>query len=192
MSDILILQTNHSGANLKLVFEHQADRWVHRLVLTDEETETIVLQSLEGNAEQLWPPSPPLQDASHHSLATGEAVLAVGMAGKSHWSASFSIDDGMILADLACLIKNQPPPNTDAIASQYEIGQNVNATCHENGCTRLQIGSCQIDIQSVSDSDWATGSKIENQKFILCPLELSNMPGQPTRWGYRLNLIDTG
>lgn len=192
MSDILILQSNHSGASLKLVFEHQTDRWAHRLVLNDKETETTVLRSLEGNAEQHWPPSPPLQDASHHSLATGEAVLAVGMAGKSHWSASYSIDNRMILADLACLIKNHPPPSTNSIGSKYEIGQDVNVTCNEHGCSRLQVGSCQLDIQSVSESDWATGSRIENQKLILYPLELSNLPGQPTRWGYRLNLIDTG
>jgi hypothetical protein len=192
VSDTLILQTNHPGACLKMVFEHQTDRWSHRLVVASEETETTILRSREGDAEQPWPPSPPLQDASHHSLATGEAVLAVGMAGKSHWSASFSVDNGMFLADLACLFKIQPTQDTDSIGSQYEIGPDVTVTHSADGGTSLLVGKCRLDIWPVSESDWSTRSEYDNQKLILYPFELSKLPGQPTRWGYRFNLIDTG
>ena len=48
-----------------------------------------LLESIEGTATDDWPPSPPLQSLSIETLPDGRRVaLLVGMAGRSHWSAS--------------------------------------------------------------------------------------------------------
>ena len=64
-----------------------------------------MLESVEGSASDDWPASPPLQNLSIEELAPGRrAALLVGMAGRSHWSASIEPVPGQaaLLFDVAC------------------------------------------------------------------------------------------
>lgn len=45
-----------------------------------------LLQSLEGDESQTWPPSPPLQQLLPHSEINRQAILGIGSAGTTHWS----------------------------------------------------------------------------------------------------------
>ena len=187
MSETIILESDQSTVCLKIIFERQGDRWSHRLAAGNGE-ETILLRSVEGNESQDWPPSPPLQEVNQHQLANENAVLAVGMAGHSHWSASFSIDSGEILVELACLCKSQP----DFLGSQYEIADNVTAASTNKSEVGLQSGNYRVAIRPLVATDWSTRLQNENRNLTIRPNELSKVPGQATRWGYRINLIDTG
>ncbi len=186
MSNSLILQTRYSKACLKVVFEKQQDRWSHRLVISDGESETTLLHSLEGDPDQPWPPSPPLQDASYHQLENGEAVLAVGMAGKSHWSASFSSDQAeTILADLACLIKDNFAAGQVSVGSRYRVNPDVQIAFTDNGL-ELKLGIIRLVICPVTEPSSATRLACENEVLLLTPVELGIKKSRPTRWGYRL------
>jgi hypothetical protein len=63
-------------------------------------------ESVEGDQQQNWPPSPPFQDISIERIHESNVALLVGMAGKSHWSLSVDIDAerGSIRFDVACRI----------------------------------------------------------------------------------------
>jgi len=78
------------GGHWELAFTWQGDRWGHRLTLVAGDGRRLpLLTSDEGTPQQAWPPSPPLQAFHVQTLADGRQVaLLVGMAGRSHWSAS--------------------------------------------------------------------------------------------------------
>ena len=67
------------------------------------------MESVEGAADEPWPPSPPLQSLQWHSIGKQEPVaLLVGMAGSSHWSATVAADGERILLDVACRLSIEP------------------------------------------------------------------------------------
>src|ERR1051326_2095918 len=79
-----------NGVGLRIEFIWRDDRYRHTVSLIDRDRASIpLLESIEGNSEDDWPSSPPLQTLSVERLSDGRSVaLLVGMAGGSHWSAS--------------------------------------------------------------------------------------------------------
>lgn len=82
----------------------QRDRFAHQVVLVTPQGEFPCLASVEGNDQQIFPPSPPLQDMSVERRVGSQVALGVGMAGPALWSLSTSADalDGSLLFDWAC------------------------------------------------------------------------------------------
>ena len=73
---------------LRVEFRRQQDRFAHRILLDQAE----VARSVEGDADEPWPDSPPLQQLSLEEIKQSETILAVGSAGRSHWSLSAQIE----------------------------------------------------------------------------------------------------
>ncbi len=80
----------------------------------------IVLHSVEGTSADDWPTSTALQNLSIEELTPNQPVaLLVGMAGKSHWSASIErlpTGDGW-LWDVACRFSTPP----QFLGSTYQL-----------------------------------------------------------------------
>jgi hypothetical protein len=100
--------TDPAGLTLRVQFVHRCDRYGHAILAVDlTGREHPLLESIEGSATDDWPPSPPLQNLSIHELGSGRrAALLVGMAGRSHWSASVEPvpDQAALVFDIACRI----------------------------------------------------------------------------------------
>ena len=95
----------------RLVFEPDGDRYAHLWEVVTSGGVRATLSSVEGGEVDAWPQSPPLQQVHLERTHSGqEIVLAVGMAGRSHWSASFELlDDGAALrAEIACRCWSAP------------------------------------------------------------------------------------
>ena len=89
---------------LTLIWQH--DRWGHEIVGLG--AENIVWRSREGTSEDLWPPSPALQDL--HVVAGpngGFTALLVGSTSVAHWSVSMEADaeNDQLKFDVACRLK---------------------------------------------------------------------------------------
>ncbi|MFM8735004.1 MAG: hypothetical protein ACKOC8_07425 [Pirellulales bacterium] len=100
-----------AAGDTTVVFTWAGDRWRHAITLPSGE----VVESLEGPADggdPRWPASPPLVEVTAVQTARGPATLAVGLAGRSHYSASISPlpdRDGVLLFEIACRFHDQPP-----------------------------------------------------------------------------------
>jgi hypothetical protein len=96
-----------TGGDLQLIFEWHVDRYAHRVVVSSQCVDRPWLASFEATDESHWPASPPLQQVHVESRSGGIVVaLAVGMAGRSHWSAAFELDPNLqrIACDVACRV----------------------------------------------------------------------------------------
>jgi hypothetical protein len=106
-----------------VVLEQAADRVGHRIEVllpgaADTPSVLAELRSLEGTSHELWPPSPPLQSCSLQEIQPAQtAAFLVGMAGKSHWSASIETIPGQaeVVFDVACRVSQIP----DWLGSTY-------------------------------------------------------------------------
>lgn len=105
---------------VRVAFSWAGDRWRHAILIDD----TPWAESLEDRADDRdadWPCSPPLVELSTVQTATGPAVLAVGLAGRSHFSASVTAcpeRPDALLFEIACRVREQP----GWLGSTYELG----------------------------------------------------------------------
>jgi hypothetical protein len=116
-----------TAGRLRMVFARAQDRWQHAVELVDGQSATRVLVSVEGDAAQVWPPSPPFQDLSEETLPDGRPVIfLVGRAGHSHWSASFEADEAraQIVCDIACR-HTLPPEQLGSVYQQLSTGLSI-------------------------------------------------------------------
>src|SRR5947208_6718154 len=101
-----------NGLMLRVEFRWNNDRFKHVVSIVDVTGQaTPLLESLEGTPSDPWPPSPPLQSLHIEKLSDGRrATLLVGMAGRSHWSASIEValGEAKLVFDLACRHTQQP------------------------------------------------------------------------------------
>ena len=93
-----------------VVFRWRGDRWRHTVTFAGES----LAESVEGTADggdARWPASPPLVELSAINLQGGPALLAVGLAGRSHFSASVRPHPeraDTLLFEIACRVKERP------------------------------------------------------------------------------------
>lgn len=109
-----------SAGGIDVVFTWSGDRWMHRVLLHGE----TVWESVDGpwplGGDPRWPASPVLVELDRVGSGPAAAIVAVGLAGRSHFSASVSRvpaapaageHDGLfdVLFELACRV-HEPPP----------------------------------------------------------------------------------
>lgn len=107
-----------------LAFDWAGDRYQHTWRFAaasgDSSDPQVGLQSIESSSDVVWPVSPPLQQIHRQSFADGrEVVFGVGMAGRGHWSASFTLvpDLRCWIVELACRASIAP----EALLSSYRL-----------------------------------------------------------------------
>lgn len=107
-----------SGENvLRLVLFRAGDRYAHRVELLSSAGELVASAASEegavasvADATETWPASPPFQQFHRQEIDGRPAWFFVGMAGKSHWSASVTARDDVAgwEFDVACRYREAP------------------------------------------------------------------------------------
>ena len=117
----VLAATASSGVTLRVAFVWWVDRFGHVIsVAARNQAPATVLHSIEGDALEPWPASPPLQSVSLEQVADSRhAALLVGMAGRSHWSASVEAVPGRaaLVFDVACRLGSWPAN----LSSRYSV-----------------------------------------------------------------------
>jgi hypothetical protein len=81
-----------NAAGIRAVFQRENQRWTHSIELTnDGGGHNLVMRSLEGKADDVWPPSPVIQELEVQLQENAvKSVMGLGMSGPAHWSLSCS------------------------------------------------------------------------------------------------------
>jgi hypothetical protein len=105
---------------LRIRLSFESDRYAHSIELADGERWITMLRTREGSPDEAWPASPPFQSV-HLDISDPDkhVALLVGMAGRSHWSASVELDGTASRAtfDVACRL---PAGQSGTLASTYD------------------------------------------------------------------------
>ncbi|MCU0876466.1 MAG: hypothetical protein MUF06_01555 [Pirellulaceae bacterium] len=183
-----------NGRGLRVSFVWWADRFGHvvSIVSSDEQIETV-LNSHEGDASDAWPPSPPLQSLSVEYLGDGRsAALLVGMAGKSHWSASVEAVSGRpsIVFDIACRVGDSKVK----LASRYRVAAgDVVSPRGEKDRSSIEIEAESGRIRIVREVVPAAEVQLRlpDEGDITIRPRVTGKPESATvRWKYRIELLN--
>jgi hypothetical protein len=75
---------------IRAIFQREDQRWTHQVELMNDSGEhDLIMRSLEGAADDAWPPSPVIQELEvpvKDGVIAG--VMGLGMSGPVHWSLS--------------------------------------------------------------------------------------------------------
>jgi hypothetical protein len=101
------------GEALRFRRERRGDRYGHGIYRKIDGQYRVILESVEPDSARDepadWPPSPPFKDWHDEKHGGATVLMAVGAAGKSHWSASVELgEDGTVQFDVAARINGTP------------------------------------------------------------------------------------
>jgi hypothetical protein len=174
MRSELLEAVGQDGVGLRVEFERRGDRYAHVISRVGPGGKVRpLLESVEGLPTDDWPASPPLQSLHMQELPDGKrAALLVGMAGRSHWSASIEIAPGKaeIVFDIAC-------------------------RC---GAGRRQLGSEYRWLIEVADprfefaaADERTEVRRTEERVVIGPAKTVETAATTVRWRYRVTVPST-
>ncbi|TWT54501.1 hypothetical protein Pla22_21480 [Rubripirellula amarantea] len=106
-SSLIVHRSVNSDGRLAVEYSWNEDRFVHRILVDDTE----VARSIDSDAENDWPDSPPIQQISLEPINDQPTILGVGGAGRGHWSISVGRNPqqpNSIRFDIACRVKETP------------------------------------------------------------------------------------
>lgn len=166
---------------LRVEFARPGDRFGHVISARDANGEWVaVLESIEGTPAEHWPASPALQEVHFEDRPGGQRLaLAVGMAGKSHWSLSVACDPaaGRLLFDVACRVRMLP----EQVGSTYRGLSDVPVAAQSDGA--LRIGKVRI----VTDGQTARGEARPDGTIAIRATEpTTGRWPQTIRWQYAI------
>jgi hypothetical protein len=191
---------------LRVRFFQNGDRYTHAIDLVSVDETRTLLESVEGDDTDVWPPSPPMQHLNVSWIASDteqrHVAMLVGGAGSSHWSMCVAVSDsegqptekqyGMwgeqLLFEVAC--RTQKPPvwlgNTYRIlAAPAAVSEKLNCACVPVTPPRCLIMTRAIKLQMDTVSGpmpllRCCAADADVQEFDL-PMTV--------RWRYSLRLI---
>lgn len=199
-----------AGRGLRIEFFRLQDRYAHRIVAIGcEELPVILLESVEGTANESWPPSPvfqalnleDLQDDSE-AMETPRAAMLVGMSGSTHWSMSVKSlsrvstdEDSPALVGFYFDAAGRLKSEAKVLSTRYSVGKRVTAKQTSDGLIlHFECGQCRLNACLPGGTANLFGWELANRgcelRHDLMPdLSLSQLP-VTVRWGYSLHLLD--
>ncbi|GIW96182.1 MAG: hypothetical protein KatS3mg110_4223 [Pirellulaceae bacterium] len=127
---------------IAVAFAFRIDRFCHRVDWVSEKTVLPLLSSAEGDDQQPWPTSPPIQQLDQLQERDRVVLLGLGMAGQSHWSISVSVDgaSSRLVWDVACRIQGTP----DWLGSTYRLWCAVDQEQDDTLAFALPDATCRL------------------------------------------------
>jgi hypothetical protein len=162
------------AGNLRVRFFWHGDRYAHEVSVRSNDVWLPALLSVEGSPEQDWPASPPFQSLHIEEREDGRKLaLLVGMAGKSHWSASIEIDEATacVLFDVACRARGCEP---GWLTSSYRRAKGATS-----GLLAVELG------QRFGPAELETTA---DHTRVIAEIDMDGNP-QTVRWDYRLRAV---
>jgi hypothetical protein len=155
---------------LTLIWQH--DRWRHEIA--GVAAEHIVWRSREGTSEDLWPPSPALQDLHVVAGANGNSTaLLVGSTSVAHWSVSMEADaeNDQLKFDLACRLKS----------AEGRLG---NAYDSVRSCDK--VSSTDLVVEPISLSEGVPSCRVQSDALgvSIVASDRNSIVPRTVRWTY--------
>ena len=163
----------------KVEFQWTGDRYQHVWSFPGG-SEMTQLTSVESTADAIWPVSPPLQQVHLQSFDDGrEVVFGLGMSGRGHWSASFTMVPELKgwIVEFAC----RSPLLPERLGCVYQHGSEWK---EDNRAWQCKVGNAHFTLESIAPTTLVA----VRDELQLAPSAMPTATPATTQWAYRLKL----
>ncbi len=174
------------ACGLRITFQRQADRFAHQIALVEHGKLVPLLASIEGDADQIFPPSPPFQHLERDIARDGSrVVLLTGIAGRAHWSASVKLSRAAPHVSFDVAARIHAPP--ERLGSTYRFAQPPNVSLATQSCEQVPLYSNWRLIASANDAQAPSQITTSGSLCSIQPAPLPTAPWPRTiRWSYTM------
>jgi hypothetical protein len=166
--------------NIRVDFDWRGDRYGHAVSVLVDDAWRELLRSQEGEPDDPWPPSPPLQHLIFSKRQDGATIaLLVGSAGSSHWSMSVEPlgDRKEYLFDVACCGGGQPI----RVGSAYFVSVDVRCDNPPSSRWLFEYGAT-CSIGSIPEDECQCSIAVESRRLLVAPEPFKEK--STARWRY--------
>ena len=177
--------TDATGLRVHMVWKD--DRYQHCVDWVAGDQTFRLLESVEGVGDDLWPPSPALQQLTVEQRTQSRQVgLMVGMAGNSHWSISIENDplERSMLFEVACRVADTEAGN---LQTTYKSSVPIKIVDPIERIAEMSIAGrrCRIKIESTGRGE-LDELVIDGNMVTITPTEMPSSWPATIGWKYRL------
>ena len=185
--DATIVQIDDRGVGLYAQCVWKVDRFTFEVGPVIDGERFRCISSVEGDAEDIWPCSPPMQQIHKQEIDGNPTLLAVGMSGKSHYSVSMLLameSSGIQLTIESACRTSLPTVPEIRLGSRIQIESNYEY-CINEMMDRLEVSDSRVPMGLVLevDSPQCLLQKKSPNQVELSPAKI-NQPGT-TQWNCR-------
>ncbi|MCC6510889.1 MAG: hypothetical protein IT423_17440 [Pirellulaceae bacterium] len=165
----------------RVEFHWTGDRYRHLWRFPQAVESATQLVSVESTADAIWPISPPLQQVHLQSFDDGrEVIFGVGMSGRGHWSASFTMVPELKgwIVEFAC----RSPLIPERLGCVYQRGSDWKDGPQGWQCS---FGSTTLTLEAIAPSTLVPSAK---DQLMLAPGALPTTTPSTTQWAYRMKV----
>lgn len=192
---IRCIDANGRGLYVRCVWT--VDRYQHQIGWLIDGVEHAALESCEGTPDDVWPPSPPIQQFSMQMIDGNPALLGVGMAGRGHWSASFVLRQKKfveLVVELACFLPQILAGQTVSPhipGSTYRFHEhccmdNVVASGSQQSIALQKKGLPDLVVHSIPGSSHFGFSGTDERPLVFEPIQID--VNKTIQWSYRISV----
>lgn len=166
--------------------EFRFPRFGDRYGLTVGIRSQVILETRIGSEADAWPAAPPLQQLHAQELSTGGAVLGVGSAGTTHWSASFSERaPGLVWCEYAARVSRPWNPEGEWLGTTFRVAEGWQSEQTERGLHLLAAGQ-RLELELLG-----SGSEVESIRsgeFAIRPIQKLPQQAKTVEWRVAVKL----
>jgi hypothetical protein len=195
---------DHHGDGLRIRFYSHGDRYFHQIVAIDGPLTRTLIESVEGDEQSIWPPSPPMQHVNISHIVSdtqqGRVAMLVGASGQTHWSMCVSSlihrTNGKnehskleLQFDVACRTNNTP----DFLACTYRVLAGSVALPNNLNCAFVPANGPGIVVVP-KDSEIQVNRKRVPYPLLSCKatgFQINKLPAT-IRWHYAIRCSSGG
>ncbi len=158
-------------------------RFGHQICVRGSDDWIEVISTIEDEGTDDWPSSPPIRQTDVHAAADAPIWFGLGMAGRSHWSASIEPTERGIRIEFACRLSGRP----GWIGVTYRIGESARVVAAEGNRVMLDLAGCRLALNPQADTRLDRTTRSDGStRLVLVPKKIT----PTTCWSYEWRLAD--
>lgn len=177
-----------NGQGMYVACQWQLDRFTHEIGLITGARRIPVLLSCEGNSNDIWPSSPPLQQIHCQEVQQGPVLFGVGMSGGSHFSTSmllirteFSIE---LQVESACSNSSEGEVGKIQLGSRFQWLPEFQLVQDPGGWQIVHQNKRFPTMVIAPDPAGSQLQPLESDQLEIRPLKIRS--SETTQWNYRI------
>ena len=175
------------GTGLFVSFVHTNDRYGHVIALVQGDDIIPMFVSIEGNSEEDWPESPPLQEIHIEPRREQSVALLVGKAGDSHWSVAVepAAAGGTLTFAVACRMRDYPRQICSRYGSVLE--EPIEPVLERDGPWVFPIQGAEVCVDVIPQEEYPTPEVPASRTGFEVNASLDHEPFPKTiQWRYKV------
>lgn len=165
---------------IAICFEQVGNQWIEQWQVGEEPAQKMLLKTA-STSDSDWPANPPWQEVIRELHDGLPVIMAIGRAGRSHWSAAWKVlPSGVINVEYACRVHTEP----EFLGTSFQLAQGASCSQATTDSLSLEIDGYSLRITTGNETSIIVNS--EGLISIRPNVDGNDSLPRTLQWQYRI------